>query len=1201
MAALTTSVLLLVVFCTHVNSPLPGNTSVRFPAPLFYKADIRKVLKPHIQQRQVSTLLLLAIILAGDVHTNPGPHRQISTYPCGMCERNVSWTDCVACDECSVWYHRSCIEACTDDFSLLKHSSVQWICHKCDSINCGTFTFRSYCLDISNVYQPLSDLSVDSFTSSHHFSPMKTSSPASRHGGNHKHMHSVQSIPTSAPEDADHEHQSTKQYRLPKTAPTHPCHAYRTYSSSIDTADSSSLLQTPKKQNLRLLNVNCGSVIANRAQFLAMIEYTKPDVVCGTESWLGPDHASAEVFPEAYTAYRKDRETLGGGVFILVHKSLISSALPEYDANCEMTWVKIHMQRNSDLILGCFYMAHRNQKDLTELQKSLQKITDGNRCQQVLLAGDFNSPDIDWDMSAVAPGAPDRQLHLDLVDITASALLTQIHQQPTREKNILDLIFTTNPSLVKSSTSVPGISDHHVVVADFDTHPQRVRERPRRHYIYSKAKWEDLKSDIQEIEERINTLKDNKADVNTTWTEFKSSLLSAIEKNIPSILKRSSSCLPWINRTIRKLLRKKKRLYKQAKKSGNWKNYKDHQKDCRREMRKAEWDFVNSTILDGLKEKNSKPFWRYVKSRRKDNIGVAPLKKGPSMYSDALSKASILLDQFCSVFTKDTDDSVPAPELTGQPAPTIADLTVNSNGVLKLLRNINPSKASGPDGIPNKVLKECAESIAPPLTIIFNHSLETGQLPADWLTANISAVFKKGDRNRAENYRPVSLTSVACKLLEHVICHHLRNHLEMFNILTDRNHGFRSGYSCETQLLTTMNDLLESHDAGHQTDVAILDFSKAFDTVPHDRLLQKLDHYGVRGPIHTWLSNFLKHRTMRVVLEGETSEETPVKSGVPQGTVLGPLLFLCHINDLPTSVNSKVRLFADDCLLYREIRSFQDHLTLQSDLQKLELWAKKWGMRFNAQKCYILSTKNTSSYLYSLGGVILQHVQQNTYLGVQISADLKWTTHIGNICRKAGSTLGFLRRNLRNCPKECRRLAFIALVRSRLEYSATVWDPYQKQDVERLEKIQRQAARFITRDYKSRSPGCMSNMLRNLDLPTLEERRKQLRLNLLYRIAGDEIPALPSRQFLTPINTTRRRVRPTKFEGFQTTNLVERHAINHSRGFKVPDSRTEQYRNSFFVRTVMDWNQLSEATITAGSVGAFTSALRKSGPAATPL
>jgi hypothetical protein len=247
---------------------------------------------------------------------------------------------------------------------------------------------------------------------------------------------------------------------------------------------------------------------------------------------------------------------------------------------------------------------------------------------------------------------------------------------------------------------------------------------------------------------------------------------------------------------------------------------------------------------------------------------------------------------------------------------------------------------------------------------------------------------------------------------------------------------------------------MKAYDAGLQTDVAILDFSKAFDTVPHKKLLSKKDLYGIRGPINNWLNMFLMHRKMKAVVEGEQSEEVRVDSGMPQGTVLGPLLFLCHTNDLPDAVKSSVRLFADDCLLYRTIKSAKDHQLLQEDLKSLEAWTKDWGMRFNAKKCYILSIKNKSQHFYSLNGHILQQVQNNPYLGLQISEDLKWTTHIANVAKKANSTLGFLRRNLKYCPQECKKTAYISLVRSTMEYGGIIWDPYMETNINRLERIQ---------------------------------------------------------------------------------------------------------------------------------------------------
>ena len=266
-------------------------------------------------------------------------------------------------------------------------------------------------------------------------------------------------------------------------------------------------------------------------------------------------------------------------------------------------------------------------------------------------------------------------------------------------------------------------------------------------------------------------------------------------------------------------------------------------------------------------------------------------------------------------------------------------------------QGINTAKAQGPDRIANIMLKTCASQLAPSLTTIFQHSIDSGKLPSDWLSADISPVFKKGDVHLPENYRPVSLTSVSCKILEHIVCKHILDHLERNKILTQLNHGFRSGYSCETQLLTTVHDLLGKFDSGSQIDMIVLDFSIAIDTVPQGKLFHKMQLYGVDGKINSWLRDFLTNRKMKVLVDGEESESVGVDTGVPQGTGRGSLLFVCYINDLPDAVKSTVRLFADDCLIYRNIRYMADHLALERDLQQLEAWAKTWGMRFNTKKC----------------------------------------------------------------------------------------------------------------------------------------------------------------------------------------------------------------------------------------------------------
>ena len=333
-------------------------------------------------------------------------------------------------------------------------------------------------------------------------------------------------------------------------------------------------------------------------------------------------------------------------------------------------------------------------------------------------------------------------------------------------------------------------------------------------------------------------------------------------------------------------------------------------------------------------------------------------------------------------------------------------------GVIKQLTSLKPNKASGPDQIPPWFLKEYAHEIGPILTLIYQASIDSGIVPSRWKYANVCGVFKGGQKSNPCNYRPISLTCIASKVLEHIVHSHVMKHVDSHRILTDVQHGFRAKRSTVTQLIITIHDLVKTIQDNKSVHAAILDFSKAFDKVPHQRLLRKLEYYGIRENLLKWLESFLIGRTQLVICHGSQSKSVMVTSGVPQGTVLGPLLFLLYVNDLPANLQSSVRLFADDALLYGIISNEVDCNRLQADLFELERWQDRWQMKFNPSKCKIIciSTKKSPPLKkYVFCGSELDQIDSVSYLGVTLTNNLKWSQHVSSVSGKASKVLGLIK------------------------------------------------------------------------------------------------------------------------------------------------------------------------------------------------
>ena len=453
--------------------------------------------------------------------------------------------------------------------------------------------------------------------------------------------------------------------------------------------------------------------------------------------------------------------------------------------------------------------------------------------------------------------------------------------------------------------------------------------------------------------------------------------------------------------------------------------------------------------------------------------------------------------------------------------------------------------------------------------------MDQGVVPPDWKKANIVPLFKKGDKSLPENYRPISLTSLSCKLLEHVVHSNIMTHFDNFNVLDNAQHGFRKFRSCVTQLINTLNDFANCLKAHQQIDAVLLDFSKAFDKVDHEGLLLKLEHLGIRGPLLNWTRSFLIDRTQRVVVDGKESTPSNVQSGVPQGTVLGPLFFLVYINDISKGLSkgTKLNLFADDSLLYRIIRSAEDILILQKDLNTLQLWEKKWKMEFHPGKCQLLRITNKKKPLiatYTIHNTPISETDSAKYLGVVIDSHLHWRYQYSSMIKKCNSTLAFLRRNLYNSPKFVKEKCYTTLVRPKIEYACAVWDPHHQNHINNIEKVQKRAARFVTNNYKMESGNTKIN-LDSLGWPSLEERRLQTKLTTLQksRLGLIDLPT----DHLTLKN------RQTRLGGDGPT---------YQRLF----SKIDSHIYSFYPHTTLLWNQLPSEVRLGDNIEAFTTHIK---------
>ena len=611
--------------------------------------------------------------------------------------------------------------------------------------------------------------------------------------------------------------------------------------------------------------------------------------------------------------------TTGRGVLILTRSNLDIEQI--YCETKDMVWCSQH-STSGPILLGNVYRSPNNSaEENLEFFETIRKVveTEGKN-STVIITGDFNIGAINW-QSNNATG--DGKSLVNLLDDLGMEQLVNFHTRVRGEDtpSLLDLIITNDYECIQNIADKPplGKSDHSVLHFNIKS----VKPVPRKKHIFSydKGNYDLMRQDCDKI--NWSELMEGKS-LDNKYEILCEQLKQLEKKHVPMIsieLGKSKKKNGLVNAEVRKMIKKKNTTWKKYVKLHTEETRCDYSKarnKLRKETRKAIKDYERDIAKQA--KSNPKKFWGYVNSKRKSPVGIADLtdSQGNVCRSD-YSKANALKEWFESVYI---EENTPSPKVEEKTLNHVTDVTIVTNDIQKRLSNLNVKKSVGPDGISPKILilKELSNEIAEVISGIFQESIDEGTVPQLWKKAHVTALFKKGAKSNPSNYRPISLTCILCKVLESIIRTAILDHLTQNNLICKNQYGFVPKRSTSLQLLKVMEEWIQVIDNGGNIDAIYLDVMKAFDQVPKNRLLTKLSSCGIKKNLLQWIDSFLTNRTLTVLVNGCKSGEGMATSGVPQGSVLGPLLFVIYINDLPNELLSAVYMFADDTKMFREMK-----------------------------------------------------------------------------------------------------------------------------------------------------------------------------------------------------------------------------------------------------------------------------------------
>ena len=911
---------------------------------------------------------------------------------------------------------------------------------------------------------------------------------------------------------------------------------------------------------------NARSIVNKMQELKALAHVSQPDIIALTETWTHDQISNAYLaIPDYYLVARCDRKDTqngrGGGILIYARESLQSVETTHQSAFNQFVNIQVTIAHNQILSLVVVYRSPNssasNNEALLEMLKSVRN--------PAVVLGDFNYPTANW---TTLQGCATSQ---QLIDISLDMFWQQVVSMATHQSgNILDLVFA-EPGMVNDVRDIGrlGNSDHAVLIVETN-HPFIRKGSSHERFNHRRADYNKLRKLFKECDWKTE-LSSN--DVEACWARFKVIYNNTVQQCIPiDKADKKKKKPPWLTKDLLKLVRQKQKAWKQHRSSRSaetWDEVKKMTKLLKKRVQKAKLNFERKLAKNA--KQNPKAFYAYIGTKRSNRTGVGPLQDNAgNIISDDAAQAQMLNEYYGTVFEPEI---LPAPSPACNSPVAIDQIEINQIVVKDEIRKLKRHSAPGPDGIENVVLIEACEEIALPLVLLFKKSLQYSSVPQDWRRANVTPVFKSGNKKLVSNYRPISLTSTISKIMESLIRSSIRSHLLNNNLINSSQHGFLERKSCLTNLLHCMEEVTSILDEGLSADILYLDFSKAFDKVQHQRLINKLQCLGIGGSILAWIQAWLSDRKQRVVLNGKHSDTISVPCSVPQGSVLGPILFIIFINDIDLCVKLIKALllkFADDTKVIKRIEGNEDCQSLQMVIDKLCLWANEWQLYFNVGKCKVLHVgRNNPKFQYKMANQPIQSVESERDLGIMIDSTAKPSLQCAKAAQKGNQVLGQLLRSFQCRSKDVLVQLFKVFVRPHLEYAVQAWSPYLAKDIEVLEKVQKRMVRQIQGLH-----GTYEEKLSILGLTSLQARRER----------GDCIEAFKMLKGFTRVDYRVWLSLISREEGPQTRLSTDPLALN------LPLSRLDLRKNFFSIRVPPAWNSLPLNIRQSQSVNQFKNA-----------